>query len=317
MNKYDFKKSQEREIDDKTTKKIFDEVLENMKRENVKLNFINKKEVFRKEGEFYPHKILSDLSSESLGNEKILKVQKLSDLTRIKDMFGTIGDGKHSYWNLGSKSYLFSDEGEIKIKTMNTWISSHESKTKFGRIICKNNGEWGGHLCVINDFEFLAINSHMYSFDGVYEYDGRVFVAERSVHLGGSCSLHEIIKDNNQLILNTIFNCLELNFAGYCFEDNYLYFYSTNLKNGLYRLNLDNYELERIHWRLCSKISVNSLLKHGNYIYIYGNYNLVKYDLNTQDYEVFTNLEYGEITDEMYADGKKLSELWKDLTVEE
>lgn len=43
----------------------------------------------------------------------------------------------------------------------------------------------------------------------------------------------------------------------------------------------------------------------------------LKYDLNTRDYEVFTNLEYGEITDEMYADGKKLSELWKDLTVEE
>lgn len=83
-----------------------------------------------------------------------------------------------------------------------------------------------------------------------------------------------------------------------------------------YRLNLDNNELELIHWKLCSKINVNSLLKENNYIYIYGNYNLIKYDLNTKTYEVFTNLEYGEITDEMYVDGKKLFDLWYDLIIE-
>lgn len=308
------KRKKSKDIDDETAKKIFDEVMENMKNKMPEFNFIVEKEVFKKKNAYQNHLFSSALKS--LRDEKICKIQKLSDLKKIKDMFGTIGDGKHSYWNLGSKCYLFFDDDEIKIKTMKNWISTREFETKFGPMLCQNNGEFGGCLYILYDGEILAIDSWKYSFDSVYEYNDRVFVCEKLTHFGGSCSLHEIIKEDNQLVLSTIFDCQDLNFAGYYFEDNYLYFYSTHLNNGLYRLNLDNYELELLHWRLCSKVRVNSLLKKENYIYIYGRYNLIKYDLNTKNYEVFTNLEYDEITDEMYADGKKLFDLWEELIIE-
>jgi hypothetical protein len=300
---------------DDIMKDIGDETMGDGKNKLPKINFIDKMEVFKQENEFYPHMFLLDSALESLRNEKICKVQELSDLTRIKAMFGTIGDGNYSYWNLGSKSYLFLEDGKVKLKTMENWISTREFETGFGKIICQNNGEWGGCIYIINDGEVLAINSGWYSFDGIYEYKDKVFVCEMSTHLGGSCSLHEIIKDCNSFVLKTIFGCDDLNFAGYHFEDNYLYFYSTHLDNGLYRFNLDSNELELIHGMLCSKVSVNSLLKKDNYIYIYGKYNLIKYNLNTKTHEVFTNLEYGEITDEMYADGKKLFDLWNELII--
>lgn len=242
------------------------------------LNFVDKKVEFKKETEIrYPFLKLEEVQKD-LKNERICKVQKLSDLTRIKDKFGIIDDGKHSYWNLGSDCYLFSDDGEIKIKTIKNKSYINELETEFGLVVCQDVGEWGGSLYLKNNDDVLAIKSSKYSFKGVYEYEDRIFVFVSRFHgFVSSCSLHEIKIEDSQFILDTIFEAKDLSFAGYCFEDNYVYFYSESFDdNGLYRLNLDNYELERIHWRLCSKVSVNSLLKKDNYIYIYGNYNLVK-----------------------------------------
>lgn len=283
-----------------------------------KLDFVDKKEEFKRESEIrYPFFNLERVQKD-LRNERICKVQELSDLKRMKGMFGSIGDGKHTIWNLGSDCYLFSDDGEVKIRKMENKSHVYEFETGFGLVVCRDSGEWGGALYLKNDEDVLAIKSSRYSFKGVHEYGGRIFVCASIFHgFVSSCSLHEIKLEDGHFVLNTIFEADDLSFAGYIFEDNYLYFYSESFyDDGLYRLNLDNNELELIHWKLCSKIKVNSLLKRDNYIYIYGGYNLIKYNLDTKTYEVFTNLEYSEITDEMHADGRKLSELWQDLIIE-
>lgn len=59
-------------------------------------------------------------------------------------------------------------------------------------------------------------------------------------------------------------------------------------------------------------INVNSVLKKDNYIYIHGNYNLIKYDLNSQEMEIFTNLEDDQLN-KLYLGRFKLIEFWDEL----
>lgn len=103
--------------------------------------------------------------------------------------------------------------------------------------------------------------------------------------------------------------------GGFC-EENYLYFYSNSFDyNGLYRFNLDNNELELIHKDLCWMIRVNSLLKKDNFIYIHGNYNLIKYDLNSKEMEIFTTLEEDQLNT-LYLGKFKLIKFWVEIFLE-
>ena len=108
-------------------------------------------------------------------------------------------------------------------------------------------------------------------------------------------------------------------FSGYFVDKNYLYFYSNDHYNGLCRFDLDNNQLEIIHTNLCPSIDVNSLIKKDNFIYIYGNYNIVEYDLTAREIvSIYTNLEYDEISEFWFVDnGVKLIDIWDDLIIDD
>lgn len=44
--------------------------------------------------------------------------------------------------SIGNNSYLFQDNGEIKIKTFNNFIDVNKFETKYGLMITEDNGEW-------------------------------------------------------------------------------------------------------------------------------------------------------------------------------
>ena len=97
-------------------------------------------------------------------------------------------------------------------------------------------------------------------------------------------------------------------------EDNYIYLCPLRYeKGGLYRFNLDNYQFEILHEYLCEGLYVNNLIKKDNFIYIYGSYNVVKYDLDTEDLKIYTNLDYNQIDDSWYVHGMKLLDIWDKL----
>ena len=68
-----------------------------------------------------------------------------------------------------------------------------------------------------------------------------------------------------------------------------------------------------------SSIDVNSLIKKDNFIYIYGNYNIVEYDLTAREIvSIYTNLEYDEISELWFVDnGVKLIDIWDDLIIDD
>ncbi len=278
------------------------------------ITILNRKEEFKEKNKVNPIFYNLESAEKELNDNKCIKLEKRSDLKRTNRIIGSITDGDITHFSVANSTYIFFEDGEITLKTFKHSINSREFKTMFGTIICQNNGEWGGCLYVKkDDGDELVLHSYGYSFDYVHEYDGRVFVCDKSLHLGGSSSMHEIIKENDKLVLNTIFDDMDINFAGYHFEKNYLYFYSTNLVSGLYMFNLSDNTLECIKDNFDNLKSVNSLFKKGNQIYVYGEYNLIKYDLKTKAVETFTNLEYDDICDEMHANGMKLHDLWKKI----
>ncbi|WP_400230133.1 hypothetical protein [Methanobrevibacter smithii] len=118
--------------------------------------------------------------------------------------------------SIGNNSYLFQDNGEIKIKTFNNFIDVNKFETKYGLMITEDNGEWVSYL---------------------------------------------------------------------------------------------------IHKDLCWMISVNSLLKKDNFIYIHGNYNLIKYDLNSKEMEIFTTLEEDQLNT-LYLGRFKLIKFWDEIFLE-
>lgn len=118
--------------------------------------------------------------------------------------------------SIGNNSYLFQDNGEIKIKTFNNFIDVNKFETKYGLMITEDNGEWVSYL---------------------------------------------------------------------------------------------------IHKDLCWMIRVNSLLKKDNFIYIHGNYNLIKYDLNSKEMEIFTTLEEDQLNT-LYLGKFKLIKFWDEIFLE-
>ena len=251
----------------------------------------------------------------------ICKIQKLDDLNKVKQMFPHLHQLKDNCINnmIGGKCYLFLENGEIKIKTIKDYIYTKKFNTKFGLIICQDNGEWGGNLSIITneneEYRFYSIN---YAFEFVFENNDKVYVLSSLAHLGGyDCSLHEIRKSGDDFEIITIFESEDMYFSGYYVDENYLYFYSNDSFNGLCKFNLEDNQLEIIHSNLCESINVSSLIKKDNFVYIYGDFNIVKYDLNTREIDsIYTNLDYDDISEYWFVnDHEKLIDVWDDYII--
>ena len=186
-------------------------------------------------------------------------------------------------------------------------------------IICQDNGEWGGNLSIITneneEYRFYSIN---YAFEFVFENNDKVYVLSSLAHLGGyDCSLHEIRKSGDDFEIITIFESEDMYFSGYYVDENYLYFYSNDSFNGLCKFNLEDNQLEIIHSNLCESINVSSLIKKDNFVYIYGDFNIVKYDLNSREIDsIYTNLDYDDISEYWFVnDNAKLIDVWDDYII--
>jgi len=277
-----------------------------------KITWINKKKIIKRKNND-DSKLNLEYLEDRLSENKISKVQSLSDLTKIKIIIHSITEEIGTMpLSIGNNSYLYQDNGEIKIKTFDNFIDVNEFETKYGLMMTEDRGEWGGSLYIItkNRAEEVAYGNFQY----VFEYNNKVYATSSSSHLGCyTCSLHEIIIFDDKIVDITISSTEGMTISGAFCENNYLYFYSNSFDcNGLYRFNLDNNELELIHKDLCWMINVNSVLKKDNYIYIHGNYNLIKYDLNSQEMEIFTNLEDDQLN-KLYLGRFKLIEFWDEL----
>lgn len=251
----------------------------------------------------------------------ICKIQKLDDLNKVKQIFSHLHQLNDNCINnmIGGKCYLFLENGEIKIKTIKDYIYTKKFNTKFGLIICQDNGEWGGNLSIITneneEYRFYSIN---FAFEFVFENNDKVYVLSSLAHLGGyDCSLHEIRKSGDDFEIITIFESEDMYFSGYYVDENYLYFYSNDSFNGLCKFNLEDNQLEIIHSNLCESINVSSLIKKDNFVYIYGDFNIVKYDLNTREIDsIYTNLDYDDISEYWFVnDNEKLIDVWDDYII--
>lgn len=277
-----------------------------------KITIINEKKIFKRKNDD-DSKFNLEYLEDRLSENKISKVQSLSDLTKIKIIIHSITEEIGTMpLGIGNNSYLFQENGEIKIKTFYNLIDVNKFETKYGLMITEDRGEWGGSLYNVteNGAEKVAYGNFKY----VFEYNNKVYATSSISHLGGHrCSLHEIKKFDDKFVDIAISRTEGMTISGAFCENNYLYFYSNSFDcNGLYRFNLDNNELKLIHEDLCWMISVNSLLKKDNYIYIHGNYNLIKYDLNSKEMEIFTNLEDNQLNT-LYIGRFKLIEFWDEL----
>lgn len=287
------------------------------KNNEPKLNFLNEKKTFDE----LDHRFLFfENKKDRIIENEICKIQNFSDLKKVNFSFDNLAEhtykmiNEHKYLfgsnhGLGNRCYLFEEEDEVKIKTLKNRESVKMFDTKFGLTVCENKGEFGGFLYVVtnNGIKLAGFGSYVF----VFEYNDKVYGITTLNHLlSYSCSLHEIRKSGDNFENITLFDSDDLNFAGYYAEDNYLYFYSVSAYNGLYRFDLDTNHLEVIEKYLCAEINVNSILKKDNYIYIYGSYNVIKYNLNNGEKEIYTNLEYEEIGNFWYAHNMKLLDIW-------
>lgn len=287
-----------------------------------KLEFINKVE------DFYGDDDEKFLLGGAFGNlrnkddEIVCKVQRVDDLKKLNAMFDNVIQIKDNCRSpVGHFCYLFLENDEIKIKTVKDFVNDKKVNTSLGFITSQDKGEWGGSLILIaDDGEEYHFDSFDYSFEYAFEYDSRIFVISSLAHMfGRKCALHEIRKTDGKYQIITIFECDDMYFSGYHVDEYYLYFYSNNHYNGLCRFDLDNNRLEIIHTNLCSSIEVNSLIKKDDFIYIYGNYNIVKYDLTAREIvSIYTNLEYDEISEFWFMDKDvKLLDVWDELIINE
>lgn len=294
-----------------------------------KITVINEKSITLRENN---EKIIDDyekqcqniLEKQSLeAKNKVCKIQNFSELKQVNNMFKSLRQeeyGKdYGYYcfmglrGIGNECHIVKEDNQIKIKTLESNMIFNSFYTKFGLMICENRGEWGGNLYNFTEYGHELIDSRNYRH--VFEYDDKVYAIAGLSHLASHrCSLHEIRKYPDKFENITLFESDNVNFYAFYVEDNYIYFYPVwSIEGGLYRFNLDNYQFEVINENLCEDIDVNSLVKKDNFIYLYGNYNVVKYDLETEELEIYTNLDYNQIDDSYYIHDMKLLDIWDKL----
>lgn len=279
------------------------------------LNYINETKVFERKKDVEHSKFKLELINERFEENENFEVETVSDFTEINyilhDLTYEIG-----VWPIyiGNEHHLFLENGEIKLKTKDEFLSNDKFETSIGTVITENHGEWGGNLYIIT--EYGAEQAGSGNFNQVFEYNNKVYAISSLSHLSlRRASLHEIRKYDDRFEDITIFENYGLTISAAFIEDNNLYFYSTaEDSNGLYKYNLDNNHLEFIFKLSYPYWMVNSIIKKENYMYLYGNYLIIKYNLETDDLRRFTNLKEEDI-DELYMDGVKLSEIWDDFKI--
>ena len=266
---------------------------------NPEIDFENEKKIFQRKTDS-EHAILEkEFLENRLDKTKILKIQDFDDLIKIKETIAYSFNDE--FWRddfyHDNSQFLFKDENdEIKIKIICGKMSLKKFETKFGTMLLDNHGEWRGSA--YNITEFGAEQAGSGNFIGVVEYGDNVYALDTLSHLSIDRSrLHEIRKYDDRFEDITIFESNDLTFGGYYVEDNYLYFYSNSYDfPGLYKFNLDNNELTLIEKDISSGIYVESIIKKDDCIYMLACYNLIRYDLNTQNIvDVYTNLDYDEL----------------------
>lgn len=263
------------------------------------LGFTNKKEIFEFDKEYsYINQIYFE--NHEITENDVCKVQTITNLKQVNHLFENLEknemtkseDGTYFYSNtrgIGDRCFICKENDEIKVKTYKREKNCNTFNTKFGLMKCVTNGEFGGYISnyIEGDEKIAGFGNYEY----IFEYKNKVYALTTLKHLNISwSSLHEIRKHENHFENITICSNMDLNFAGYYVEDNYLYFYSTSEFNGLYKFDLENNKLKIIDKWLCHNINVTSLIKDDNYIYIYGNYNIIQYNLDTNEIEkIYTN----------------------------
>lgn len=97
-----------------------------------KIKIINEKKIFKRKNDDDSKFNLGYLE-DRLSENKISKIQSLSDLTKIKIIIHSITKEIGTMQvSIGNNSYLFQDNGEIKIKTFNNFIDVNKFETKYG-----------------------------------------------------------------------------------------------------------------------------------------------------------------------------------------
>ena len=259
--------------------------------------------------------LFSNVKLTDFEEDKVCKIQKFSELTKTKHVMNLTEQNGYYSVGVGNNCYLCIENNEIKIKTMEGHLYLKKFDTKFGLMVTNDDGEWGGRLYNLTDngLEKAGFGNFIY----VFEYNDKVYAVTSSSHMGlYKSSLHEIRKFDDKFVDIIIFNAFNLNFASYYADENYLYFCSDSYDmKGLYRFNLDNNDLEIIKENFFGDILINSIVKKDNFVYIYGNHNIIEYDLNTGNIKTYTNLEYDDLTEFLYVDNIKLIKLWDKLII--
>ena len=262
-----------------------------------------------------------------IGEDKISKIERMSDLKKTKRPLRYLHkmvDGVSHSGYFGGLTELFEENDEVKIRVMEERKRPNmRYDTKFGTLVCEDFGEFGGLLYTDEDDrqEVLGTGNYM----DIIEYGDKVFALTSLEHMASNeCSLHEIRKNDEGNLENIcIFETNDLAFSEYVVEENYIYFYSASYNffkhydtGGLYRFDLSNYELELLSEDFREGIDISSLIKKDNLVYVYGEYNIFKYDLSTGELETFTNLNHDEIGENWYIGKERLLDVWDDIIEE-
>lgn len=276
------------------------------------LNYINEIKVFERKNDVEYSKYNLEMFNERFEANENLEVEIVSEFTELNYILYNLTD-EIGVWPMyiGNEYHLFLENGEIKLKTKDEFLSIDKFETSIGTVITENYGEWGGNLYIIT--EYGAEQAGSGNFNQVFEYNNKLYAISSLSHLTlRKASLHEIRKYDDRFEDITIFKNYDLTMSAAFIEDNILYFYSTaEDSNGLYKYNLENKQLEFIFKLSYPYWKVNSIIKKENYIYLYGNYLIIKYNLETDEIRRFTNLKE-ENLDELYMNDVKLSEIWND-----
>ena len=160
---------------------------------NPEIDIINEKNFFKREKDD-GDRFLSKPHKSSSNENKIRKIQNLADLTKIKRPIESLTDEINVVWPyIGNWFFLFIENDEIKIKTLEDFVYVREFETNFGMMMTVDRGEWGGTLYNLTDKGLEKAGSG--NFTHAFEYNNKVYAIATLAHMSlRKCSFHEIKK---------------------------------------------------------------------------------------------------------------------------
>jgi hypothetical protein len=243
--------------------------------------------------------------------ENLKKIKKPFKEVCNRSFEDFLGDGKYSMVtsNIHYDYSIVERDNTICYQKNTSCPSIYEYNTKkHGKFLCMDNGEFMGNMFHEDNGEWYRIGCGNYFL--VAEVGDKLYAFETLSHMGSETfGIYEIQLCEGCSKATTLFYSSKVAIKAYYFDEACSRFYFSDGDN-LFSLDLQTMDEIKFIQKLSSSHDISSILIKDGMVYVGCSFYAMKYDLNKDEVEYYSDLKKDEIKDTWYCYDMKFLDIY-------